>query len=182
MLGVHDTDVELLCAVDLVNSGKDEEQLADLDALGDFVTRHRVSDVTRLTQEDLLAVHRLRERIQPLFDTSDDEAAAKIVNTLLAQAPVIPRMTSHDDHPWHLHYSYPGASLADHLAVDLGMAFGRIIASGQRERLRRCAAPGCRRVLVDMSRNRSRRYCDARTCGNRLHVAAYRQRRRAEAG
>jgi len=28
------------------------------------------------------------------------------------------------------------------------------------------------------ARNRSRRYCDSRTCGNRLHVAAYRARRR----
>jgi predicted RNA-binding Zn ribbon-like protein len=34
------------------------------------------------------------------------------------------------------------------------------------------------RVFVDLSRNRSRRYCDSRTCGNRLHVAAYRARQR----
>lgn len=31
---------------------------------------------------------------------------------------------------------------------------------------------------MDLSRNRSRRYCDSRTCGNRLHVAAYRARRK----
>ena len=41
----------------------------------------------------------------------------------------------------------------------------------------RCASPTCRDVFVDLSRNRSRRYCDSRTCGNRLHVAAYRARR-----
>jgi hypothetical protein len=39
--------------------------------------------------------------------------------------------------------------------------------------------PDCDQVLVDLSRNRSKRYCDARTCGNRVHVAAYRARRRA---
>jgi hypothetical protein len=39
--------------------------------------------------------------------------------------------------------------------------------------------PDCDQVLVDLSRNRSERYCDARTCGNRVHVAAYRARRRA---
>ena len=44
---------------------------------------------------------------------------------------------------------------------------------------RACAAPGCSRVFVDESRNRSRVYCDSRTCGNRMHVAAYRARRRA---
>jgi predicted RNA-binding Zn ribbon-like protein len=33
-------------------------------------------------------------------------------------------------------------------------------------------------VLVDLSRNRSKRYCDSRTCGNWLHVAAYRARQK----
>jgi len=45
--------------------------------------------------------------------------------------------------------------------------------------VRTCASPTCQEVFVDLSRNRSRRYCDSRTCGNRLHVAAYRARRSA---
>lgn len=61
------------------------------------------------------------------------------------------------------------------------MALAFLIVAGERERLRRCDAPDCRHAFVDLSRNRSRRYCDSRTCGNRLHVAAYRARRR-EAG
>ena len=51
---------------------------------------------------------------------------------------------------------------------------------GGPERLRVCETPGCGRVLVDLSKNRSRRYCDT-LCANRQHVAAYR-RRRAVAG
>ena len=51
-------------------------------------------------------------------------------------------------------------------------------AACQRGRLAVCAAPDCEHVLVDLSRNRSKRYCDSRTCGNRLHVAAYRARQR----
>ena len=46
-------------------------------------------------------------------------------------------------------------------------------------RLRGCAAPGCDGVFVDLSRNRSRRYCDTGNCGNRVHVAAYRARLRS---
>ena len=42
-----------------------------------------------------------------------------------------------------------------------------------------CASPTCRDAFLDESRNRSRRYCDSRTCGNRLHVAAYRARKAA---
>ena len=54
--------------------------------------------------------------------------------------------------------------------------------AGEHDRLQTCAAPDCNRVLVDLSRNRSKRYCDSRTCGNRLHVAAYRARRKEAAG
>ena len=58
------------------------------------------------------------------------------------------------------------------------MALAFVIAAGEWHRLAICATPDCDRVLVDLSRNRSKRYCDARTCGNRLHVAAYRARQK----
>jgi predicted RNA-binding Zn ribbon-like protein len=180
----HDTEHSLACVVDLVNSapsGGNEELLPDLDSLSDFVTRHEVSEVSRLTQSDLAAVHELRHRIRPAFGAADDAFAAQIVNQLVGQAPVTPRLTDHDGYAWHMHYFAPGASLAEHLAVDCGMALAHVLSLGERERLRVCDAPGCDQVLVDLSRNRSKRYCDARTCGNRLHVAAYRERRRAEA-
>ncbi len=184
MLFSHDIEHSLASVVDLVNSAPtvgNEELLPDLDALSDFVARHEVSEVSRLTLGDLAAVHELRERIRPLFGATDDDSAARIVNDLVSQAPVTPRLTNHDGYDWHMHYFAPGASLADHLAVDCGMALAHVVAVGERERLRRCDAPDCEQVLVDLSRNRSKRYCDARTCGNRLHVAAYRERRRAEA-
>ena len=59
------------------------------------------------------------------------------------------------------------------------MALAQVVAAEETERLRVCEAPDCEAVLVDLSRNRSKRYCDARTCGNRLNVAAYRQRKRS---
>lgn len=184
MLFSHDTEHSLACVVDLVNSAPGEtsdELLPDLDALSEFVARHEVSDVTQLTHGDLRAVHALRERIRPIFGSTADEGAALAINGLVGQAPVTPRLTDHDGYEWHMHYFSPGASLADHLAVDCGMALAHVLSVGERERLRRCEAPDCDQVLVDLSRNRSKRYCDARTCGNRLHVAAYRERRRAEA-
>ena len=177
----HDTEHSLACVVDLVNSAPGpgtEDELPDVDALHDFVLKHDVSDVGRLTVRDVDAVHALRERIRPVFESESDAAAAALVNRLVAEAPVIPRLTDHDGYAWHMHYFAPGASLAEHLAVDCGMALAHVLAAAERERLRRCEAPDCDQVLVDLSRNRSKRYCDARTCGNRLHVAAYRERQR----
>ena len=124
-------------------------------------------------------MHALRDAVAAVFDATDERSAAEAVNSLVSRATVTPRLTDHDGYDWHVHYFAPGASLAEHLTIDCGMALAHVVASGERERLRRCEAPDCDQVLVDLSRNRSKRYCDARTCGNRLHVAAYRERQRA---
>ncbi len=182
MLFSHDTVHSLARAVDLVNSAPaagGEEQLPDLAALAAFVERHDVSEVRRLSDEDLAEVHRLRDHLRPVFLSPAVATAAAMVNHLVSRAGVTPRLTDHDGYDWHVHYFTPGASLAEHLAIDCGMALAQVIAAGEWDRVRRCEAPDCEQLLVDLSRNRSKRYCDARTCGNRLHVAAYRERRRA---
>ena len=181
MLFSHDVEHALACVVDLVNSAGGTAA-AGLDDLGDlerFVVRHDISEVGRLTAGDLRAVHSLATALRPVFQCTGDPEAARLVNALISGARVTPRLTDHDGYDLHLHYFSPGASLAEHLAVDCGMALAQVIAAGERERLRECEAPACDQVLVDLSRNRSKRYCDARTCGNRLHVAAYRERRRS---
>jgi hypothetical protein len=178
----HDTEHALLAIVGLVNTSPElagEEGLPDVDALAGFVGEYDVSEVGTLDADDLVAVRRLRGRLHQVFLAESDAAAAGLINDIIAVAPMTPRLTDHDGFDWHIHYFAPGASLAEHLAVDGGVALAQVLAAGEYDRLRTCAAPDCAQVLVDLSRNRSKRYCDARTCGNRLHVAAYRERQRA---
>ena len=177
----HDTACALATVVDLINTGPDShghDGLPDLDALHALVERREISDAGRLTPEDLAAVRRLRGRLRAIFLADDEAGAVRLVNDLVADARTTPRLTDHDGWPLHIHYYAPGARLAEHLAADCGMALAFVIAAGERSRLATCAAPDCDRVLVDLSRNRSKRYCDSRTCGNRLHVAAYRARQK----
>lgn len=191
MLIPHDTRIALDVVVDLVNTAPESEQpeagspvdgLADIESLYAFAARHRVSGVTELDDKDLRAVRDVRARFAQVFAATDAQVAASLVNALVAAAGTTPQLSNHDGYDWHVHYFAPDASLADHLAADCGMALAFIIVAGETERLRRCEAPDCRHAFVDLSRNRSRRYCSSRTCGNRLHVAAYRARRREAAG
>lgn len=177
----HDTQLSLQTVVDLVNTSQacsSHEDLPSAESLRAFVSQHHVSGVRDRDYDDVTAIHRVRERFRAVFAAADPSAVAAQVNSLLAEAPVCPRLTNHDGYDWHVHYFAPGAALADHLAVDGGMALAHVATAGEIHRLRVCEAPGCSSVLVDMSRNRSKRYCDARTCGNRLNVAAYRARKR----
>ncbi|OII68155.1 CGNR zinc finger domain-containing protein [Streptomyces sp. CC77] len=185
MLIPHDTRIALDTVVDLMNTapeGGRGEELDDVTALCAFVEGHRISDVGDLGERDLQAVRDVRRRFTEVFAAQDARTAARLINQLVAAAGTTPQLTDHDDYDWHVHYFAPGASVADHLAADCGMALAFILVAGERERLRRCEAPDCGRAFVDLSRNRSRRYCDSRTCGNRLHVAAYRARRKEAAG
>ncbi len=179
----HDTRLSLMAVVDLANTspaGGGSEGLPDADSLRAFVSSHHVSGVRDSDYDYVDAIHRVRERFRAVFGLSGAADVAVAVNSLLGQAPVSPRLTDHDGYDWHVHYFAPGATLADHIAVDGGMALAHVVAAGETDRLRVCEAPDCEAVLTDLSRNRSKRYCDARTCGNRLNVAAYRARKRRD--
>ncbi len=180
----HDTELSLHVVVAIVNTDPacaGVEGLPDAAAVQAFVEHHHVSGVDPADFGRLTPLYEVRSRLRELFGVGDDAKIAQLVNSLVAEAPMSPRLSEHDGYGWHLHYFAPSASLAEHLAVDGGVAIAHVVTTGETDRLRVCEAPDCEAVLVDLSRNRSKRYCDARSCGNRLNVAAYRERKRAAA-
>jgi hypothetical protein len=128
----HDTELSLLVVVDLVNTAAETggtETLPDADALRSWVDKHHVSSVAASDYSDVASIHKVRERFRQCFGLADAELLAERVNTLVAEAPVQPRLTDHNGYDWHIHYFAPGASLADHLAVDGGMALAHVVAA-----------------------------------------------------
>jgi CGNR zinc finger len=61
-------------------------------------------------------------------------------------------------------------------ALEAAMAFVDVVRGKELSRLRICAADDCESVVVDLSKNRSKRFCEG-GCGNRAAVAAYRARK-----
>jgi predicted RNA-binding Zn ribbon-like protein len=178
VLFAHDTEVALNAAAALVNTSRGgREELPDLAALDDFVAHWRSTSDHARDQAELSSVRALRERMALVWTMTKDEAAAW-VNSELRQASALPQLVKHDDWDYHLHATPPQAPLASRMAVEAAMAFADVVRSGQLERLRACAADDCDDVLVDLSKNRSRRFCSL-TCANRVNVAAYRLRRSA---
>jgi predicted RNA-binding Zn ribbon-like protein len=177
----HDIEHALGAVVDLINTAPDAgeaEHLPDLPALRQYVDRNLISDVPELIAADLAAVRRLRTAFHEVFASDELIATVSLINRIVGATRTTPHLTDHDGHGWHIHFFGPGARVAEHLAAECGMALAFVVSAGELDRLRTCEAPDCARVLVDLSRNRCRRYCDSRTCGNRMHVAAYRARQR----
>ena len=129
------------------------------------------------SRKELAGVLALRDRIHRVWDAPDGDAAAALVNRVLEEADSLPQLTRHDGWDWHMHFGRRGATLSARLGAELAMGLADLIRHDDLERLRYCSAPDCSAVLVDLSRNRSRLYCDTGNCGNKQHVAAYRARR-----
>ncbi len=178
MLFTHDTEMSLNATAALVNTTRGgEEELPDLAALDAFVAHWRWTGSRSRNQAELDAVRALRPRLAGLWDMSEDDAVG-LVNQLLRDGNALPQLLKHDGWEYHIHATQPDAPLADRMVVDFAMAFADVIRSGELGRLRYCAAEDCDNVLVDLSKNRSRRFCGP-TCANRVNVAAYRSRRSA---
>jgi predicted RNA-binding Zn ribbon-like protein len=178
MLFTHDTETSLHATAALVNTARGRtEGLPDLASLDDFVAQWQISGSRARTQAELEAVRALRPRLAGLWAMTEDEAVG-LVNQLLRDASALPQLVKHDGWEYHIHATSADAPLADRMAVDAAMGFADVIRTDELSRLRVCAALDCDDVLVDLSKNRSRRFCGL-TCANRVNVAAYRSRRSA---
>ncbi|HWF41928.1 MAG TPA: CGNR zinc finger domain-containing protein [Acidothermaceae bacterium] len=172
----HDTEVALLAAAALVNTDQaDGDGLADLAMLDAFVDEWGWTGSRRHNRRELDEVRALRPRLRRLWQVEADDVVA-LVNEMLREAKALPQLVRHDSWDYHLHATAPDAPLADRMAVEAAMAFVDVVRQQELDRLRVCDADDCNDVLVDLSKNRSRRYCST-TCSNRINVAAFRARK-----
>ncbi|MEO6956705.1 MAG: CGNR zinc finger domain-containing protein [Antricoccus sp.] len=175
MTFAHDTNDALVASAALVNTLYDG-LLITLDDLNLLLERHAFTGTRAHDQAELQSVRDLRPRLRAFWNGNLDANAA-LVNDILAEYRALPQLVRHDDVPWHIHAVAFDAPLARRMAVEAAMAMADVVRSNELQRLRICAADDCGDVLVDLSRNRSKRFCEG-GCGNRTNVAAYRARSR----
>lgn len=136
------------------------------------------------TEDDLPRLRQVRDELRMIFGDAvegEEAAAVKRLNVLLATARIMPQVTGHDGEDWHLHLAEGAETAAEGYAAAavLGLAF--YVSEHGLNRLGGCRSRPCRNVFIDVSTNRSRRYCSER-CATRANVAAYRARKRAQDG
>lgn len=183
----HDTELTLKVAGVLVNSDRGGgDTLGDQAALDVFLDSYGWTGRRDRDAAELDAVHRIRTRLGRIWAAAGqldgaEERTVELVNDLLADTRATPWLTRHPEMPeWHLHLASADDPLAQRMGAEMAMALADLIRAGELRRLKICAAPDCGAVLIDLSRNRSRMFCDTGNCGNRQHVAAYRERRARE--
>jgi len=174
----HDTEVALLAAADLVNTARqDPDELSTVADLDAFIAKWGYTGSRKRDRAELDSVRALRPVLARMWEL-DEDAAVKLVNGVLAESRALPYLVKHDEWDYHLHATRSDAPLVDRLAVEAAMAFVDVLRMKELGRLRVCAADDCQDVHVDLSKNRSRRFCST-SCSNRTNVSAYRARKAA---
>ncbi len=170
-----DVDEALGAAVDLVNSAEPPETLDSVDALRALYDRWGYTGAKPATAADLAAVQAIRPRLRRLLTADRDDAVAQI-NEILAEKRALPQLVRHDHLDWHIHAISPDRPMDQRILVESAMAMIDVVRADEMSRLQICQARDCEGIVLDLSRNRSRRFCST-TCGNREAQAAFRARR-----
>ena len=177
MAFANDTAEALEAAVALSNSELEPDTLTTLDELVEFYDRFGYSG-RRPSAADLEPLRAIRTPLRRLFSAARDDAVP-LVNAILAEQGALPRLVRHDGSDWHIHAVSDDRPLAERILVETAMAMTDVIRADEMQRFSRCAMEDCEGVVLDLSRNRSRKYCTA-TCTNRAAVQAYRARQAEE--
>jgi predicted RNA-binding Zn ribbon-like protein len=170
----HDTEVSLQAAVALANSALAPDSLETIDDLDAFYAAYEYTGRRDGDASELAAVRAIRADLYELLTASRDDAVT-LVNRMLAEAGAVPQLVRHDVWDWHLHGVGPDRDLPTRIVVETAMAMVDVIRADEMSRLGVCADETCTGVVLDLSRNRSRKFCST-ACGNRNAVAAYRAR------
>ena len=153
-------------------TGRDE--LATLGKLHDLLDANRYGGTRDRSESERRTVVQTRDQLRALWTLERDELAGGI-NEILRASNALPQLVRHDEFDWHIHATPLDAPLSERIRVEVALALVDIIRASATDRLRVCEAHDCGGVLVDLSRNGSKRFCSVR-CGNRMNMIAYRER------
>ena len=181
MLFTHDTELVLTGMAALVNTmpgtlpGEvQEEALATVGDLSDFYDRWQYTGRHDRSLAELEEVRGIRPRLRLMWEL-DETDLVDHVNDMLRRGSATPQVMDHDGIGWHIHATDRDAPLDVRISVECAMAVVDVLRAGELARLKECDRPDCDDVFVDLSKNRSKRFCDT-VCGNRQAAADYRAR------
>ena len=175
-----DPPTELLNSYgDLVNWGRQADILTESEAarLVHFGTCHPAEAALVL-----IRAIALREVIYRTFSAvasgrSPEEADLADLNVALAEALSLSRIVPKEGRfVWD---SAADQDSPDRMVLAVARSAADLLTSEELDRVRICDGHDCLWLFMDTSRNRSRRWCDMKSCGNRAKARQHYQRKKA---
>jgi predicted RNA-binding Zn ribbon-like protein len=90
----------------------------------------------------------------------------KLLNDVAREA-LAHRELVRDNGVYRWRWKAPGSQMLNRIPWSVAQSAAELLTSGELATVRLCDAPDCDWLFLDNSRNRSRRWCDMKSCGNR---------------
>lgn len=136
--------------------------------------------------EEAAEVHRrgveLREAIYRIFSAADGEGSVEagdleVLTTEWRRAAARTRIVPGGE---GFAWGWEAGDELDRVLWPVARSAAELLTSPELARVGECAGEGCGWLYLDTSKNRSRRWCDMKDCGNRAKVRRHYQRRHTE--
>lgn len=165
-------------------SGMSEDRLDKPEWLNNWLVSHRLTVDNPPAPDVFVALKQLRSLLQRIV--KDIVAGLEIraediaeLNKFMAGGAVIRQVTMTDEK-----YSLALNAVSNNwhqVMADIAASFAHILVEAEPSRIRICDNPDCLWIYYDDTRNRSKKYCDDKCCGNLMKVRRFRARQKAAA-
>jgi len=165
-------------------SGKYEDRLLNPYQLQSFMNRHQFLVNLPLDQEDIKYLQQLRSFLKEFVQyivaggTSPGWRIEEL-NRWMSEELVLRELQSNEKGNYTLSYRTINPGLKG-VAADIAASFATTLAEGESTRIRICDNPDCLWIYYDDTRNRSKRYCDDKMCGNLMKVRRFRAKKKLQ--
>ncbi|MFF2017621.1 CGNR zinc finger domain-containing protein [Paenibacillus sp. NPDC058177] len=180
---------------DLINSywrdwrtgdrSKDRDMLEDSEWVSAWLQQHRLETDALPDQAETEQLKQLRSHlwaaVQSIVQEQPrDPALLEQLNHYMAPGPVTRKVTWNAEHQRYEMNLLPRYNHWDQVMAEIAASFATALFEKETSRFRICENGDCLWVYYDDTRNRSKRYCDDKACGNLMKVRRFRARRKAE--
>ena len=165
---------------------QDKDRLEDQQWLGEWLVQHNLPAAAVPEPAELAKLQELRgllrAEVQKLVQgVPPDQTLLDQLNGYMAEGPCIRQIVRKPDKPPELSL-LPQRSDWGQIMAEIAASFGEAVLDKDTSRFRICDNPDCLWVYYDDTRNRSKRYCDDKMCGNLMKVRRFRARKKAGDG
>lgn len=137
--------------------------------------------IDRNISAQLLNLRECMRRITESFVRGETVAPDDLatINQALALAPAHPRLVVDGNGGFQMEQASPITGW-DQVIAQIARSFAELLVHEEVRRLKICDNDDCQWVFFDESRNRVRRWCDDKMCGNLMKVRRFRERQKEQ--
>ncbi|WP_324607983.1 CGNR zinc finger domain-containing protein [Paenibacillus durus] len=165
------------------DKSKDRDRLEDPQWVESWLSAHGLPALPMPDSEQLDELKELRgylfDTVREVVEGKEPAGLPEKMNHYMAAGPVM-RQAARDDDGRIKVSLMPLQANWEQVMAEIAASFASALAEKEQSRFRICDNPDCLWVYYDDTRNRSKRYCDDKACGNLMKVRRFRARKKAE--